>query len=144
MFTNNPDKGELKHIAARPTMERPRVTIIYRDDATRASMRFLLEVEGWEVCDFKSPAAFLENPNPRCLVLDQDLPGMTGLALAEELRSRGISLRVVLITERYDTGFLDRAKAANATAVDAFSPADVIEAIRAIIATPLPPPLQAD
>ena len=134
MFRAPPDKRERKHLAVRLSMKFPIVVIIYSDDATRASMRFLLEVEGWEVCDFKSPEEFLENPHPGCLVLEQDLPGLAGLELVEELRNRGITLPVVLISAQQDERFLARATAAGANTVDPFSPIDVIGAIRATIA----------
>jgi FixJ family two-component response regulator len=103
-------------------------------------MRFLLEVEGWDVCDFKSPVEFLENLSPGCLVLEQDLPGMTGLDLVERLRSHGMTLPVVLTTARQDAGFVARATAAGANAVDPLSPEDVIEAISATLAAPFPLP----
>jgi two-component system, LuxR family, response regulator FixJ len=118
----------------RLSMKFPIVIIIYSDDARRASMRFLLEVEGWEVRDFKSPAEFLENPSPGCLVLEQDLPGMAGLELVEELRNRGMVLPVVLTTAQQDADFLARAMAAGANPVDSLSPTDVIGAISATIA----------
>lgn len=104
----------------RLSMEFQTVSIIYSDVATRASMRFLLEVEGWVVRDFKSPAEFLENPSPGCLVLEQDLPGMAGLEFVEELRRRGVTLPVVLTTKRNDASFLDRATAVGANAVELF------------------------
>jgi two-component system, LuxR family, response regulator FixJ len=134
MFRAPPDKGERTHIAVRLIIEFPTVIIIYSDDATRASMRFLLEVEGWEVCDFKSPAELPENPSPGCLVLEQDLPGMAGLELVEELRNRGMTLPVVFTTAQQDAGFLARATAAGANTVDSLSPTDVIGAISATIA----------
>jgi two-component system response regulator FixJ len=138
MFRAPPDKGEQKQITVRLIMEFPTIIIIYSDDATRASMRFLLEVEGWDVYEFNSPASFLEKINSGCLVLEQNLPGMTGLDLVEELRSRGMTLPVVITTERNDANFLARATAVGANAVDPLSPIDVIGAVSATLAACVP------
>jgi FixJ family two-component response regulator len=126
----------------RRTMELPTVTIVYGDDAMRASLRFLLEVEGWDVCEFNSPATFPEAFCPQCLVLEQDLPGMAGLDLVEELRRHGKTLPVVLTTQLRDAGFLARATAVEANVVDSMSPAEVIRALRAVLAEPVPPSQQ--
>jgi FixJ family two-component response regulator len=119
-------------------MELSTVTIVYSDDAMRASLRFLLEVEGWDVCEFDSPATFLETFCPQCLVLEQDLPGIAGLDLVEKLRRRGKTLPVVLTTQLRDPAFLARATAVEANVVDSLSPTDVIGALRAL-AEPVPP-----
>ena len=77
-----------------------RVAIVDDDDGVRGSLRFLLEVVGHTVEAFASAAEFLESdlPNIACLILDQHMPEMTGLELAERLRNDGINIPILLIT----------------------------------------------
>ena len=70
------------------------------DQAVRDSLRFLLEVVGHPVETFASAAEFLsaERHDLACLILDQHLPQMTGLQLAEKLRAGGSTIPILLIT----------------------------------------------
>ena len=76
------------------------VAIVDDDLAVRDSLRFLLEVVGHSVETFDSAAAFLSAKiqNLACLILDQHMPHMTGLELAEILRVDGAAIRILLIT----------------------------------------------
>ena len=64
------------------------------------SLKFLLEVVGYAVSIYPSASAFLGDGagNPACLIVDQHMPGMTGLELAQRLRADGSSLPILLIT----------------------------------------------
>lgn len=71
------------------------------DAAIRASLRFALEVEGYQVEAYASAEALAAQhdfPAADCLVLDYRLPGMDGLTLLALLRGRGIAIPAVLIT----------------------------------------------
>ena len=76
------------------------VAIVDDDAAVLDSLRFVLEVVGFKVATFPSAAAFLvEVPHrARCLILDQHMPGMTGLELLAKLRADGVQVSVLLIT----------------------------------------------
>ena len=81
-------------------IEQRRVAIVDDDAAIRDSLRFLLEVIGHPVETFASAAEFL-NADIRsiaCLILDQHMPEMTGLELAERLRADGSDIPILLIT----------------------------------------------
>jgi two-component system response regulator DctR len=60
----------------------------------------MLEVWGHAVEAFQSAAEFLDAEGQRfaCLILDHHMPNMTGLELAEKLRSDGNLLPIMLIT----------------------------------------------
>lgn len=77
-----------------------RVAVIDDDAAVLHSLRFLLEVAGYEVTTFASAAAFLAHrgASPDCVVLDCHMPLMTGLDMIERLLADRRGLRVMLIT----------------------------------------------
>jgi two-component system response regulator FixJ len=76
------------------------VLIAEHDSGLRAALEFLLNVEGYQVQKVDSGEALLTVRLPErdaCLVVDQDLPGLSGLAAIEELRRRGVELPIVLL-----------------------------------------------
>jgi FixJ family two-component response regulator len=78
-----------------------RILLVDDDPAVRASLRFSLELEGYEVATFASAEDLLGSPPiaaGECLLLDYRLPGMDGLELLDLLRRRGVTLPAVLIT----------------------------------------------
>jgi len=77
------------------------VAVVDDDDAVRDSLRFLLETAGFSVATFGSAAQFLDEAKLgelACLVVDQHMPGQTGLQLVTSLRRGGSRLPVALIT----------------------------------------------
>ena len=87
------------------------VDIIDDDDAVRDSTRALLESYGYEVRDHASAEQFLTvaGRRPDCLVVDQHMPGMTGLDLLELLRARGDQTPALMMTGRSDPTLEPRA-----------------------------------
>lgn len=83
-------------------MSGPRQTVHIVDDdaAVRDSLAQLLELKGVAVRAYASGEAFLAAfaGEPGCIVVDLRMPGMSGLALQDELRRRGIALPVVVVT----------------------------------------------
>lgn len=85
--------------------ERPVIHLIEDDAAVREAGRVLFEGEGWAVYDHFSAEEFLAGPRPSrdaCLVVDVALPGMTGLALLEVLRTEKSNVPAVMLTGRRD------------------------------------------
>ena len=65
----------------------------------------LLRAAGLSVRTFSSAVDFLESYGPDhagCLLLDMAMPGLDGLSLQRQLKSRGIGLPVVFLTARAD------------------------------------------
>ena len=96
------------------------IFIVDDDSAVRDSLRLLLECAGLEARDFPSPETFLDgwkSADQDCLVLDVQMPGMSGLDLLEELRQRGDAVPVIVVTGQPSAASTARAQAAGALAV---------------------------
>jgi len=96
------------------------VAVVDDDDAVRDSLRFLLEIVGYDVATYGSAAQFLrEAPidNLVCLVLDQHMPDQTGLQLVSRLRDDGVNLPVALITGSPSPDLIRQARQLDVTKV---------------------------
>jgi two-component system response regulator FixJ len=83
------------------TTLQPTVYIVDDDQATRKSLRWLVETLGVPVQTFHCAVSFLDayDPSmPGCLVLDMMMPGMSGLELQRELNERGIDIPTIVLT----------------------------------------------
>jgi two-component system, LuxR family, response regulator FixJ len=88
------------------------VFVVDDDEAVRDSLSLLLESYGLYVETFASTDAFAAAAKPgrgRCLILDQNLIGTTGLDYLASRGERGIGLPVILITGQGSHGVRARA-----------------------------------
>jgi len=77
------------------------VCVVDDDDDVRNSLRALLESSGFAVETFSSAAQFLESASgsrAACLLLDLQMPVMSGLELLELLRARAIWTPAIFLT----------------------------------------------
>jgi DNA-binding NarL/FixJ family response regulator len=83
---------------------RPRVLIVDDHAAFRESASAMLEAEGFDVvgeaADGESAIAAVERLRPEIVLLDIQLPGIDGFAVAERLGEREAAPAVVLISSR--------------------------------------------
>jgi DNA-binding NarL/FixJ family response regulator len=83
---------------------RPTVLIVYDHEAFRSSARALLETEGFDVigeaADGQEAVEAVAALRPDIVLLDIQLPGLDGLAVAEQLASAPDPPQVVLISSR--------------------------------------------
>jgi len=79
-----------------------RTVFLVDDDAgVRQGLRFMLRAAGYCVEAFPSAHAFFEDYDPRrsgCLLLDVQMPHMSGLELQQRLNLRGWRIPVIFIT----------------------------------------------
>ncbi len=79
----------------------PLIRIVDDEADVRHSLSCLFAAEGWAVKTYESAEAFLTEDAPSipgCLVLDVQMPGLTGPQLQEKLAARGITLPVVFFS----------------------------------------------
>jgi FixJ family two-component response regulator len=78
------------------------VVIVVDDDlAVRNSLKFSLEIEGLAVRSYATGAELLSAGDLAlcsCLVVDQKMPGISGLDLIAQLRERLVAAPAILIT----------------------------------------------
>jgi two-component system response regulator FixJ len=78
----------------------PTIAVVDDDPAVCNSLKFSLELEGFAVRAYRSGAEFLAAGDFRdckCFVIDQRMPGMSGMELIAELRGRNISAPAILV-----------------------------------------------
>ena len=84
----------------------PVVFVVDDDPSIRKSLSLLLNSAGYEVKTFPSAKKFLESkrdiPDSACLVLDVKMPGLSGLDLQKELKSRNYVMPIIFITGHGD------------------------------------------
>ena len=83
----------------------PQVMVIDDDASVRRSVIRLLETVGYAVASFSSASSYLESPAPvsvACLVLDVQMPGMSGVELQRALAERGLGEQIIFVTGHGD------------------------------------------
>lgn len=99
----------------------PTVVVIDDEDSVRKALVRLLRSADFQALSFSSVRAFLadlESLEMDCLVIDLQMPDMTGLDLQRYLRMvrPDVNVPVVIITAHDDPGTRDRCYAAGVTA----------------------------
>jgi len=81
-----------------------RLHVIDDDAGLREALAFLLDVNGVDAQFYESGDAFLAAlpVDAGCLLTDIRMPGITGLELVRELKSRGVDLPVIVMTGHGD------------------------------------------
>jgi FixJ family two-component response regulator len=86
------------------------IAVVDDDDSVRESLRQLLRAADFDALTFASAEAYLsQRPTDRvdCLIVDVNLPGMSGVGLVHALAATGNTTPVVLITARDDAATLE-------------------------------------
>ena len=89
------------------------VYIVDDDDSIRKSLKRLLKSAGYEAKTFGSAEAFLEftpDNSIGCLILDIQLPGITGFDLEKKLASKGKTYPIIFITAHDNQKWKQRAE----------------------------------
>jgi FixJ family two-component response regulator len=110
------------------------VFVVDSDVSVRESVQHLIHWAGWSVETFASAEDFLAHRGvdaPGCLVLDVDLPGLSGLELQQRLAESGQSMPTIFITGHGDIPMTVQAMKAGAIAflTKPFVDADLLDAI---------------
>ena len=112
------------------------ISIVDDDDSVRVAMSSLIRSLGYLAYEFASAEAFLASPRLQetsCLIVDVQMPGMSGLDLQDALLVRQPRLPVIVITAFPADRVRKRAEAAGAAGffskpVDSQSMIDCLDA----------------
>ena len=107
LMAGAPDSRKRNEAVPREAMatERPLVSVIDDDQSVRESLPDLLKELGYEAAMFSSAEEFLTSGQigrSKCLILDVAMPGMSGLDLFRELRTRREEIPTIFITGQKD------------------------------------------
>jgi FixJ family two-component response regulator len=111
------------------------VFVVDDDSSIREAIESLVKLDGLRVETFGTAQEFLrtERPDlPGCVVLDVELPGLSGLDLQRELAAHGIKLPIIFITGYGDIPMSVRAMKAGAQEflTKPFRDQDLLDAIQ--------------
>ena len=115
------------------------IVLVVDDDASvRTSTERLVRSAGFNVRTFGSAQEFLASARPQgpaCLVLDVQLPGLSGLDLQRELTRAGFTVPIIFITGHGDIPMTVRAMKAGAVEflTKPFRKQDLLNAIRVAV-----------
>ena len=99
----------------------PVIVVVDDDVAVRNSLKFLLEIEGYVVRTFADGADLLDAqdlPASACLIVDQNLPGLNGLEIVDQLRARRYCAPAILITTNPSPALRENARRAGVAIVE--------------------------
>ena len=98
----------------------PTVFVVDDDVSVRESLELLIESAGWRSQTFASAQEFLARwpvaTGPSCLILDVNLPDLTGLQLQESLARDRLHMPVIVMSGCDHGSATDRAMKAGAVA----------------------------
>lgn len=102
-------------------LSRIRLAVVDGDPAVRHALSFALETRGLVVATFSDGESVLAARGWNdwiCLVVDQRLPGISGLDLLVRLRGEGFSAPTILVATNPSPGLRARADAASVSLVE--------------------------
>src|SRR5438046_8394772 len=113
----------------------PLIYVVDDDASVREALGSLIRSAGLEVETFASAQEFLSRPRadvPSCLVLDVQLPGLSGLDLQHELAKADVQIPIIFLTGHGDIPTSVRAIKAGALEflTKPFDDEDLLEAIQ--------------
>jgi len=94
------------------------IAVVDDDPSVRLGLQRLIRSMGWQAQTFASAREFLDRSRteaPSCLVLDLQLPGLSGLDLQKQMAEAGLETPIVFLTGHGDIPASVRAMKAGAT-----------------------------
>jgi len=79
---------------------KPVVFVVGHDEAVRKSLESLIHRTGWQAVLLESAEQFLAQPRkltPSCLVLETDLPDLSGLALQKRIATERVDMPIIFV-----------------------------------------------
>lgn len=119
-------------------MQRNLIAVIDDDESVRRTTTLLVESLGFRAAAFESAEKYLRSgrlDDTSCLIVDVQMPGMTGLQLQSHLAAEGCRIPVIFITAYDNKAFRRQAMQAGAVAFLAkpFTDEQLLENIRSAL-----------
>jgi FixJ family two-component response regulator len=96
-----------------------RIAVVDDDPSVLKALARLLGARSYIAKTYVSAAQFLDSlaeGQPDCLIVDLQMPEMTGLELQQNLNARGLRIPTIVITAHNESGMRERCKRAGAIA----------------------------
>jgi FixJ family two-component response regulator len=106
---------------AQSTVRLPMIAVVDDDSAVCNSLKFALELDGFAVRTYHSAAEFLcagDRGACNCLVVDQNMPAMSGMELITRLRERKVLTPAILVISQPNAALTARAAVAEIPIVE--------------------------
>ena len=118
-----------------------KIALVDDDEAVRDSLEELLAAAGYLVTTFSTCSDFLrhlEEESPDALVLDHQMPGMTGVELAEHLKTAQRQPPIVMVSGNMSVQIRVRAMKTGVRQIlhKPFSESELLDALDAIMQQP--------
>ena len=97
------------------------VAVVDDDRAVRSALKFSLEIEGFVVSTYRNGNELLQDSSLsrfQCLIVDQYMPGLSGLDLIAKLREGKVAIPAILITTNPSKALVAKAQAENVGIVE--------------------------
>ena len=122
---------------------KPTISIVDDDALVREAIRRLIKSVGMNARDYASAEDFLSSNHAQdtsCLILDVQMPGMSGLELQQRLADRGYRIPIIFISAHSNGQIRDQAIGAGAVdfLFKPFSEEALVDALHAALSTPIP------
>lgn len=116
-------------------MKKSLISIVDDDERIRRTTTFLIESFGFRAAAFESAEEFLKSVQLRetsCLIVDVQMPGMSGLQLQGELAAQGVGIPIIFVTAYDNKTLRQQAQQAGAVAFlgKPFNDEELLESIR--------------
>ena len=117
----------------------PIIAVVDDDAAVRNSLKFSLEIDGFAVRTYANAEELLGSgdlTDLQCLIVDQNMPRMTGLELVAALRKQGVEVPALFVSGQLTPAVTRQASAAGIPVIEKpFLGNGLIEFIRAAVGT---------
>ena len=114
------------------------ISVVDDDEAVRRTTTLLIESFGFRAANFESAETFLRSGylhDTSCLIVDVQMPGMSGLQLQSHLAAAGCGIPIIFITAYESNDSRRRAMQAGAAAFlsKPFSDEQLLQTIRSAL-----------
>jgi FixJ family two-component response regulator len=119
-----------------------RIAVIDDDESVRFATECLLREAGYATASFATAEEYLQADDRHrfaCVVADIQMPGMSGVALANQLGNNEPRIPVVLITARGENDVLARAASSRALCLlrKPFAAERLLECVHIVVGSPI-------